>query len=230
MRYQSNLRCPDLSPYFKLKDPPLQICGHDMPSDPDFEPECGFWTHDEAAILFNVAKQIGGRWIDVGARFGWTGAHLIEAGCQVTLVDPDQRFRERQSRLESNLDQHFWTSVEQVVAKPFEECILSGEFNGVVIDGCHSEPAPLDDAINAYGHVKDDGVILFHDTWGAPTHRGIRWLMDCGYQCRMYDTPNGVALLWNPELTFTPPEHISDPNVNWALMRKQSGFDYSRCI
>ena len=58
MIYRSNLTCPDLSLHFKLRNPPKQIMGHDAPSDPDFEPECTYWTHDEAAILYNVVKQV----------------------------------------------------------------------------------------------------------------------------------------------------------------------------
>jgi hypothetical protein len=56
MIYRSNPVAPDLTPFFKLKEPAMQMMGHDVPSDPDFDPNCGFLTHDEAAILFACAS------------------------------------------------------------------------------------------------------------------------------------------------------------------------------
>jgi hypothetical protein len=67
MIYRSNLEAPDLTPHFKhlVSRPMPHSFGHDVPSDwgdkADDDPvfglykKCGMWTHDEAAILFNVA-------------------------------------------------------------------------------------------------------------------------------------------------------------------------------
>ena len=46
MIYRSNLTAPDLAPQFKLRNPPMTMLGHDVPSDPDFLPDCGYLTHD----------------------------------------------------------------------------------------------------------------------------------------------------------------------------------------
>ena len=75
--YRSNLTAPDLSPYFSLCPQVRQIMGHDAPSDPDFDPDCTYLTHDEAAILYSIAKAWPGSWVDIGARLGWTGATLF---------------------------------------------------------------------------------------------------------------------------------------------------------
>jgi len=229
MIYRSNLTCPDLSSYFKLKDPPLQQCGHDAPSDPDFEPECGYWTHDEAAILFNVATQVQGCWIDVGARFGWTGMHLAVAGCDPILVDPHFANLMRVNRMAENWHRRF-TELPDFSWALFAHADFGNILPyGAVIDGCHSEPAPLEDAMKAMSLGAQ--VILFHDTWGKPVHDGINYLIDAGYHCRMYDTPNGVALCWSDELhRFRPPFHVADPAIEWSWKRKCSGFDYSRCV
>jgi hypothetical protein len=73
-----NLTAPDLSSHFRLRNPPMQHCGHDEPSDPDFLPNCGFWTHDEAALLYTIANSVPrGTWVDIGARLGWTAAHVL---------------------------------------------------------------------------------------------------------------------------------------------------------
>jgi hypothetical protein len=224
MRYRSNLTCPDLSRYFKLLDPPKQIRGHDAPSDPEFEPDCTFWTHDEAAILYNVVKQVGGLWVDVGARFGWTTAH-IAASANVIAVDPELRLAGALSRFESNT-KHCWGSIVKLIWQP-EQDWARVKVDGVVIDGNHDDPYPLEDAIKAHGATQDDAVILFHDFWGAPIRRAVRWLIDAGYQSKIYYTPNGVAVCWRGLPDFVPPLHVSDSTIEWAgiqQMIRQDGF------
>ena len=58
-----------------------------MLSDTEHYPDCGFWTHAEAAILYHVARAIGGDWADISAHTGWTACHRAAAGCRVTAVD-----------------------------------------------------------------------------------------------------------------------------------------------
>src|SRR5262249_1970061 len=111
MIYRSNLQCPDLSEYFLLRKPAMQIAGHDIPSDPDYAPDCGFLSADEAAILYHCVRAIGGgHWLDIDARFGWTAAHICEAGGTVTMVDPELQFQVKTARMESNMD-HWWHRV-----------------------------------------------------------------------------------------------------------------------
>src|SRR5712664_503966 len=101
MIYRSNLTAPDLAPHFKLADQVVQHMGHDCPSDPDFEPACTFLTHDEAAILYRIAKAWPKRWADIGARLGWTAAHLIAGGASVCAIDPQLQFQTFLARFES---------------------------------------------------------------------------------------------------------------------------------
>lgn len=218
MRYQSNLSAPDLTPHFKLLAPPLQIMGHDMPSDPDFEPQCGYFTHDEAAILYNVAKQVGGNWVDVGARFGWTGAHLMAANCRVNLVDPHLAITKRRNRLLENIET---IPIGDAWLRPdtFSNAIIPMKISGVVIDGNHDRPEPLNDAITAHGATKDDCVVVLHDYWGEPIQEAVDWLQDAGYNTRIYCTPNGLAVCWRGK--FTPPVHIPDPAIDWQAFMKE---------
>lgn len=227
MRYKSNLEAPDLSAHFKLLDPPKQILGHDAPSDPDFEPGCTYWTHDEAAILFSVAKQVQGHWVDVGSRYGWTGAHLIAAGNSVTLVDPIYRHQAHTERMENNLYEP-WEHVREVMASDFDsaDCILS---EGAVIDGNHDSPFPLRDAAGAASIAR---VIMLHDFWGKPIRDAANWLLDQGWNCRVYWTPNGVACLWRGLSDFAPPDHVCDPALEaaWENIRREceKDFDFGR--
>jgi len=168
MIYQSNLRAPDLRPYFKLLDPPMQHCGYDAPSDPDFDPRCTYWTMDEAAILYTVAKSVpAGTWVDIGARLGWTAAHLAEAKHEVRAIDPEFKVWEFFERAVDNTvkwaDRISWISDSSV--RILE--LVDEEFNGFVIDGNHDSPEPLNDAKGALAHAKPDCIIMFHDTLGT---------------------------------------------------------------
>jgi len=235
MKFKSNLVCPDLSGYFKLLDPPMQRCGHDIPSDPDYDPACGYWSHDEAAILYNVAKQlVGGRWLDIGARFGWTAAHLVAAGASmVHCVDPhfvEPAFRGR-------MKENTHGPAKKILLCPWEsekhfERMGEQVYAGVVIDGNHDSPEPLRDATRAWanGRVNHDGAILFHDFIGKPTRDAVNFLIDEGFKCRIYWTPNLVALCWRGDL-IVPPDHQPDKNIFWKphMMEMERDFDFGRC-
>ncbi len=230
MIYRSNLTCPDLRPYFKLLDPPLQTLGHDMPSDPEHDPNCGYWTDDEAAILFNAAKQIPGTYCDIGSRFGWTAAHLIAAGAEdVWGVDPEYRRSDFTNRALDNCPQMI--PCPFTAAQFFPRMSKRGaKFAGFVIDGDHDEPQPLLDALGCLTLANPDCLMLFHDFRGKPIQDAVTELIAWhSMRCRIYDTPNGVALLWRGYPQFHPPDHTPDPAVDWAAIRKGAvGFDWSR--
>lgn len=256
MRYKSNLSAPDLRPHFKLRNPPLQLAGHDAPSDPDFLPDCSYWTDDEAAILYNVAASVPpGRWVDIGARLGWTAAHVAEAGHQVWLVDPEHLQEDFFERLRQNTRR--WTSQwmggTADTSTRFFESLDSGEkwtsyfpsqFDGFIIDGCHDSPEPLNDARGALAHAKPDCIIMLHDFQGPAVRDGVRYLMDNGWHCRVYWTPNQVACCWRGHKAeplagnplrwkdWMPPDHTPDPAIDWrphkAAMVDFSDY-WSRC-
>ncbi len=208
--------------------------GHDVPSDPDFEPECGFMTHDEAAILYNCGERAPGEWVDIGARLMWTSSYLAYALRFVLSVDPafkNPAFRSRAAENLWLLDQHELIYLFPMTSKEF----FAGPVNtfncisGVCIDGNHDRPEPLNDAKGALAHLPETGVIVFHDFWGDPIREGVNYLLDRGLKCRVYDTPNGMAVCWRGD--FTPPHHIPDPAIDWAAVRRgrASEFDFTRC-
>jgi hypothetical protein len=211
--------------------------GHDVLSDfadrPAGDPllgiykNCGFWTHDEAAILFNIAKQVGGHWLDIGAHTGWTGAHQERAGCAVLAVDNMfavpafyERFRENAGE---DMGDFKGTSDEFFMLRGV------GPFDGIVIDGDHCHPHPLRDANNAILNLEDDGVILFHDFIGKPVRDAVQFLQGHGFKCRVYWTPHMVACCWHGN--FTPPDHERDPRIHWeAVKQSMHDFDFGRCV
>lgn len=232
MKYKSNLVCPDLSPMFSLLDPPMQHCGHDIPSDPEYDPGCGFWSHDEAAILYHVAQKVGGKWLDIGARFGWTASHIAAADGFVHAIDPHfctreyrHRFKENTKGREKQIMMLPWTSDE------FFNLWRGQRYDGVVIDGNHDAPEPLKDAQNSVLRLKPSGVILFHDFQGKPTRDAVNWLIDSGFKCRIYWTPNLVALCWRGE-KFTPPDHQGDSKIDWGphKLEMEKDFAFERTV
>lgn len=227
MIFRSNLVAPDLSKYFKLL---VKERGHsfhhDCPSDPDFDPDCTSWTHDEAAILYTVAFIMGGDWLDLGCRFGWTSAHIAAAGGKVTCVDPMLKLQAQQSRFELNMEPWFEgvLLVSHFTAEQFlhigREMKNAGQYShdlydGFVIDGCHDAPEPLNDAMGCAKLAKPTAVIMLHDFWGQPVRDAVTWLLDNGWKARVYWTPNGVACCWKGE--FEPPVHHGDARIFLAM-------------
>jgi Methyltransferase domain len=244
--YQSNLIAPDLSPHFRLREPAIQMMGHDIPSDPDFEPDCGFWSHDEAAILYQVAKSFPpGPWIDIGARFGWTTAHISAAIASmhalhegdITAVDTHFAEGARRGRMIGSMVS-FWCGYcpDDIIDRNSREFFRiercsDRPYRGFVIDANHDEPEPLLDAHDATTIAGPQCVIMLHDFWGRPVRQAVEYLMREGFQCRIYNTPNGVACCWRDE-GWTPPDHVPDPAINWALIREQQApeFDFSGTV
>ncbi len=228
MIYQSNLIAPDLVPHFKLLVKPRGYSfHHDVPSDPDFEPECGSWTHDEAAILYTVAFILGGQWLDIGCRFGWTSAHIAAAGGSVLCLDPILAMQGPFNRFEQNMNPWWDTltaSTSHTAAQFFER--NRDTYDGFVIDGCHDEPEPLNDAMGCAKLAKSTAVIMLHDFWGRPVRDAVTWLMDEGWHARVYWTPNGVACCWRG--SFLPPEHEPDVRIRLSMAQRFGDFDFTR--
>jgi Methyltransferase domain len=248
MIYKSNLTAPDLTQYFRLLSKPRPWSfGHDIPSHPDIEPECCYFSHDEAAIMYNVAVQIGGWWVDIGSRFGWSTAHLMAAACSVYSVDPIHQvleYSQIEDRAMHSLDMHLSGHfIRQVVPLTSVEFLSRPQeyarYDGFVIDGNHDSPEPLHDATLALMRAKLDCAILFHDFYGRPIRDAVRFLMAAGWKCRIYWTPNGVALCWRGfEQTnvqrgrenFMPPFHEPDPAIRPAKENTMPDFDFRACV
>lgn len=239
MIYRSNLTAPNLAPHFRLKSPPLLTMNHDMPSDPDHDPNCGYWTQDEAAILFSVAKLHQGEWLDIGARFGWTAAHLNAAGCKPYPIDPHFAVEGLRQRFNDNVGcQRNWLGSNGFAGTSeayFEGLFAAGKFesfDGAIVDGNHDAPEPMHDAIGCREFGKPDLVVMFHDFWGQPIQDGVSLLMDRGFKTRIYNTPNGVACCWRGCEGFVPPDHVADPAINWTHVRKGRApdFDFGRIV
>jgi len=258
MIYRSNLEAPDLTPHFKhlVSRPMPHSFGHDVPSDwgdkADDDPvfglykKCGMWTHDEAAILFNVAGYRNSRlfhvkqrpwWVDIGCHTGWTTAHILAVGKHCFAIDPMLDVQEFYIRFLANLsaalaenprwERPIWAvpSTSNQFFSSWADAVQT-PWAGVCIDGDHEPGKPLEDAIAAAKHIADDGVIIFHDFLGKPVREAVQYLMGLGFHCRVYKTPHMIGLCWRGD--FVPPVHVPDPNLP-DLEARCPDFDFTRC-
>lgn len=258
MIFRSNLTAPDLQPYFKHVTSRVMphSFGHDVLSDwadkSDDDPifgvykQCGFLTHDEAAILYNVAKQLGpALWWDIGCHTGWTSAHIAAAypipfnAGALTLPPPhnyvigiDPMVQEFGERIRENHIQGPGRTYG--FETPYMSDAWINKYGmdwppaGVMIDADHDAPAPLNDAQNALKHLAPTGVIVLHDFIGKPVRDAVEYLMSEGMKCRLYWTPYILAVCWRGD--FTPPEHHGDPELARILPERVQPFDLGRCV
>lgn len=232
--YRSNLTAPDLYPAFAPRvvcKPRHNSLGHDVLSDPAREPECGFLTHDEAAILYNVALAFPGWWLDIGGAAGWSTAHLLAAGRQPTAIDPIYQDEKLLGRFSENLrswqrNVRLGWHYEPMCSDEFFATTNQNNYSGALIDGDHSSPQPLNDARNA-AELIPSGVIVLHDVLGGPVQDAVVWLMDNGFSARIYWTPHVMAVCWRGD--FTPPDHVPDPQIEPKLRPQMAGFPFERC-
>jgi hypothetical protein len=183
---------------------------------------CGFWTEDEAEILYQCAIRVNGPALDIGCHSGWTTACILESPTisHCTAVDPMLRVQGFLDRWQDNLDAcgHLDTRVtgcyntsQEFFRNRGGGLEFWGAFSLICIDGDHTVPIPLKDAQAAAANLANTGVILMHDAIGWPVRDGLRWLMDNGFYGRLFLTPHCVAIAWRGD--FTPPDHIPDPHI-----------------
>lgn len=251
MIYRSNLEAPDFSaafPFLHVRPMPHSF-GHSVPSDwadkaiddPVFGlyKKCGMLTHDEGAILYNIALRRPGLWLDVGSHTGWSTVHL---GKTAIGIDPMYGVTEFLDRAKSNLRRaegfpvtawgtFFVDATSRVFFKSarFPASLWHDNlipFSGVMIDGDHSDGEPQHDAIEALKFLANDGVIVFHDFIGRPVREGVQYLMSQGLKSRVYLTPHMMAVCWRGD--FEPPDHEHDPKLGF-LRNQIPDFDLGRC-
>ena len=219
---------PDLRPQFQHVTwrPMAHSFGVDVGSDWDDKAEddpvfgifkqCGFWTLDEAAILYECAQRHPGFWLDIGGHTGWTAAHILQsAECDVTLVDPmyaNPEFKQRAKDNLAGIDPERYALQAAPSTTFFANWIAADlRFDGVVIDGDHDRAHVLNDARNSVDHMQPTGLILLHDAVGAPVQDAVQVLQEAGFNIRVYLTPHVVTCCWLSD--FTPPDYEPDPAV-----------------
>lgn len=193
------------------------------PDDPVFGiyRKCGFMFPEEAAVLYECAKQIGGRWLDIGCHTGWTALHIAKAGdTSVIALDPMLANQEFHTRALANIVRAGCAGqikLEPITSRTYFDHDVPYDFDGVVIDGEHGWGGPLYDAVWSLKFLSRRGVIVFHDFCGGPVREAVRYLMCEGFKCRVYFLSQQLlAVCWRGE--FVPPDVKPEPfsGVDWA--------------
>jgi predicted O-methyltransferase YrrM len=226
------LDVPDIAQYFphlqervmphSLGQPVLSDWA-DMPDDHALKlyKNCGFLNRDEAAILYQCAKQIGGLWLDIGAHTGWTALHMAAAGAHVVALEPmfaNDEFRVRAQRNIDRARMYNKILLKPVTSRMYFEHSTEG-FDGVMIDGDHCWMNPLQDAVWAFKHLMPRGVILLHDFIGGPVREATKYLMCEGMKCRIYCASSQLlAVCWQGD--FTPPDYTPDSSIDWEKVKE----------
>lgn len=236
--YRSNLICPDLRACFPYAKPFTVNYDHEILRDEDDTlPTPGYISHDEAAILYSVAQRVGGDWLEIGSHMGWSGAHILAAEVgSLMMIEPRLRQRWFFNRWYGNMEllRKYCGNVGIIQpyaarSNQYSECGDKDLFDGGFIDGDHGTPCPENDAQLLLARLKPKGAIVFHD-FGGPVKTAVEYLMANGMSCRVYDTPQMVAVCWRGD--FDPPYHTSDPAHRdaFAWRRTSMDFDFSRCL
>lgn len=247
MIYRSFASAPELTGNFKhtVCRPMAHSMGHDVLSDfadrPADDPifglykNCGFATHDEAAILWSCALRTNPelQWLEIGSHTGWSTSHIAAAVRRVLAVDNMLPVYEFEKRFMENTEP-FRCRITPMAMRADEffdrEFPPNFKIGGAFIDGDHDKPHPFLDALESAKLAGPDACIIFHDSWGGPVRQGVLALMDDGWKCRWYNTPHGLACCFRG--AFVPPAHVPDPAINWTLVREchAAGFPFGRCV
>ncbi len=166
--------------------------------DRELYTNCGFMSLEESEILSGLVKP-GSAWLEIGSHVGWSTVVLSSAGAEVMAVDPEFGPTAKSgvlSRAKANIKRsnpkRVMTLKGMASIQYFAGC--RQKFDGILIDGCHDAPVPLDDAKGADRCLKPGGVIVLHDYKGQPVKDAGEWLASQGFTVESHDTINGLAV------------------------------------
>lgn len=162
-------------------------------------PHCGFMSMRESEILFDLAVFGEENWLEIGSHLGWSAAVLANAGCRVVMVDPEFAPQANQIVYEAAMENirraGAWGDVKFCGMTSEEFFNLNHQtFDGILIDGNHDAPCPLNDAVAAAKVLNPGGVIVLHDTKGQPIMDAVEWLRANDFDVVIHDTINGLGV------------------------------------
>ena len=189
------------------------------------DPECGFVSRDEAAILFNTALMFKGQpALEIGCWMGWSACHMALGGVHLTVIDPLLDQLPNQESVPQSLSSaigSFGTfgTLSLVPGRSPQKVdeLASGAQKWALffIDGDHVAPHPLNDAMACERHAYDDAMILFHDLASPDVAQALSYLAGVGWNTMVYNTMQIMGVAWRGKVD--PVAHIPDPKVPWSV-------------
>lgn len=200
-------RLPNLRPAFRYAEP-LTVNGDETLTDPDFNPGCGYISQTEAHLLYRIACDFPGDWVEIGSHTGWSGAHIAAArgvtlhAIEPLLAHPDFSLRTYGNWRRAKVDQHI--RAHAVLAQKFFEQGPGIRFAGAFVDGDHDPPHPTLDTYMVLGDLADRCVVVYHDHVGRPVQEAVSVLRSRRFHVHVYETAQQLAVCWRGD--WTPPE------------------------
>lgn len=188
--------------------------------------ECGFWTAAETKLLDSIARKFFGEWLEIGAHTGWCTEVMKWHAFRVTAIEPMLSRLDWFERFQENLNKR--NEYQQLVGlgnvMPWSGrsdqyfAIWDGgggrTFDGVLIDGDHQGPVPLNDAKGAFDRLNERAVVLLHDFRGPDVWDAAKYLVDRGMNFKVYPSVHMVCVCWRGQ--FEPPPTFQEGSVDWA--------------
>jgi glycosyltransferase involved in cell wall biosynthesis/predicted O-methyltransferase YrrM len=195
-------------------------------------PEVGFASRDEAAILYNSALLFRGKpCLEVGCWRGWSTVHLALGSGSLDVIDPvfaDPAFAESvrascdAAGLTGRVTLHHGFSpgaIDELSQRTGTRWSL------IFIDGDHEGDAPRLDAEAAMRNAADTAMVLFHDLASPHVAAGLDAMRNAGWRTMIYQTMQIMGVAWRGNVE--PVAHTPDPNVFWTLPRHLAGYEVS---
>jgi glycosyltransferase involved in cell wall biosynthesis/predicted O-methyltransferase YrrM len=195
-------------------------------------PEVGFASRDEAAILYNSALLFRGKpCLEIGCWRGWSAVHLALGSGSLDIIDPvfaDPAFAEsvRTSCEAAGVlgSVTFHTGFSPGAIDELSQA-TGTRWSLIFLDGDHEGDAPRLDAEAAMHSAADTAMVLFHDLSSPHVAAGLDAMRNAGWRTMIYQTMQIMGVAWRGNVE--PVAHIPDPNVFWTLPRHLSGYEVS---
>ncbi len=224
--YPEAFNCPDLSSLFphaqntntdtcpdkRLRRQVPHIWRTDTREKPN---KTGNISTEEAALLYALAKQKeGSRGIEIGSHFGWSTAHLLQAGLFLDAIDPafsnKERFRQVSDSLQKWVDEgsiKLWPGYSPQII-PAISATQDQLYSFAFVDGNHDNEGPILDVKALMPFLTTDARIVFHDLTFSDVAAAVRYLKNIGWQVRVYNTMQVMAVAWREGIE--PVEYAGD--------------------
>jgi predicted O-methyltransferase YrrM len=198
----------------------------------DRSPTVGFCSRDEAAILYNTARQFANRpCLEIGCWRGWSTCHLALGSRGLHVIDPalsDQEFLDdvrgslSRAGVLDGVVLHTGFSPDAVESLSTS---LDLKWSLAFIDGDHEGDAPREDAAIVARYAADDALILFHDMASPHVAAGLSLLRQLGWHTMVYQTMQIMGVAWRGAVQPVP--HTPDPDQPWTLPDHLASFPVS---
>ncbi|MCB8883915.1 class I SAM-dependent methyltransferase [Acidisoma cellulosilytica] len=195
-------------------------------------PETGFSSRDEAAILYNSALQFKDKpCLEIGCWRGWSTVHLALGAGSLDVIDPmigDPDFLEsirascEAAGVAGRVSLHSGvspTAVDELAAATDKRWSL------IFIDANHEGDAPRIDAEAAMRNAADSALVLFHDLASPYVASGLDAMRNAGWRTMVYQTMQIMGVAWRGDVE--PIQHIPDPRITWTLPKHLSSYEVS---